>query len=152
MLGIRQIRGEMNISMAKRINVLFKHASAQDQARLQAHAPLLDKLAKLESIRILADGEEAPLSATALVGELEVLVPMAGLIDVAAELARLDKEIARLEGEVKRVASKLDNPGFVSKAPADVIEKERAKWPRPIRPVLYWLSSVRESPPCKVSD
>ncbi len=85
------------------------------------------KLAKLESVRVLDEGEEPPMSATALVGELQVLVPMAGLIDKAAELARLDKEIQRLEGEVKRVGGKLANEGFVAKAPAEVIEKERAK-------------------------
>ncbi|WP_347232898.1 hypothetical protein [Pseudomonas aeruginosa] len=85
------------------------------------------KLAKLESIRVLEAGEEAPMSATALVGDMEVLVPMAGLIDKSAELGRLDKEIQRLEGEVKRVGGKLSNEGFVAKAPADVIEKERAK-------------------------
>ena len=80
-----------------------------------------------EPKRVLGDDEEAPLAATALVGELEVLVPMAGLIDKTAELARLDKEIGRLEGEVKRVGGKLSNPGFVDKAPAAVIDKERAK-------------------------
>ncbi|MDN3234518.1 valine--tRNA ligase [Pseudomonas sp. WAC2] len=127
MLGVRQIRGEMNISMAKRIDILLKHASAEDQRRMSENEPMLKKLAKLESIRILAANEEAPLSATALVGEMEVLVPMAGLIDKAAELGRLDKEIQRLEGEVKRVGGKLNNAGFVDKAPAEVIAKERAK-------------------------
>ncbi|GGM04519.1 valine--tRNA ligase [Pseudomonas asuensis] len=127
MLGVRQIRGEMNISMAKRIDILLKHASAEDQRRMSENEPLLKKLAKFESIRILAADEEAPLSATALVGEMEVLVPMAGLIDKAAELGRLDKEIQRLEGEVKRVGGKLSNAGFVDKAPAEVIAKERAK-------------------------
>ena len=67
------------------------------------------------------------MSATTLVGELQVLVPMAGLIDKDAELARLDKEIARLDGEVKRVGGKLANEGFVAKAPAEVLDKERAK-------------------------
>ena len=76
---------------------------------------------------MLADGAEAPLSATALVGDMEVLVPMAGLIDKGAELARLDKEILRLQGEVQRVGGKLSNAAFVDKAPAEVIEKERAK-------------------------
>ncbi len=127
MLGVRQIRGEMNISMAKRIDIIVANASEQDLRRLNDNAPLLNKLAKLESVRVLAAGEEAPMSATALVGDMQVLVPMAGLIDKAAELARLDKEIQRLEGEVKRVGGKLSNAGFVDKAPADVIDKERAK-------------------------
>ncbi|KTT44022.1 valyl-tRNA synthetase [Pseudomonas oryzihabitans] len=127
MLGVRQIRGEMKISMAKRIDIIVANASAEDQRRLADFEPLLNKLAKLESVRVLAAGEEAPMSATTLVGEMEVLVPMAGLIDKDAELARLDKEIGRLEGEVKRVGGKLGNEGFVAKAPAEVLEKERAK-------------------------
>ncbi|HYQ38946.1 MAG TPA: valine--tRNA ligase, partial [Pseudomonas sp.] len=127
MLGVRQIRGEMKISMAKRIDVVLANAGAEDQRRLAAFEPLLAKLAKLESVRVLQASEEAPLAATALVGDMQVLVPMAGLIDKDAELARLDKELARLEGEVKRVGGKLANEGFVAKAPAEVLDKERAK-------------------------
>nr|WP_100548019.1 MULTISPECIES: valine--tRNA ligase [unclassified Pseudomonas] len=127
MLGVRQIRGEMKISMAKRIDIIVANASAEDLRRLADFEPLLSKLAKLESVRVLAAGEEAPMSATTLVGEMEVLVPMAGLIDKDAELARLDKEIGRLQGEVQRVGGKLSNQGFVAKAPAEVLEKERAK-------------------------
>ncbi len=127
MLGLRQIRGEMKISMAKRIDIIVQNANSEDLRRLAAFEPLLNKLAKLESVRVLAAGEEAPMSATALVGEMEVLVPMAGLIDKDAELARLDKEIQRLSGEVQRVGGKLANEGFVAKAPAEVLDKERAK-------------------------
>ncbi len=127
MLGVRQIRGEMKISMAKRIDVVLANASAEDQRRLADFEPLLAKLAKFESVRVLAAGEEAPLAATALVGEMEVLVPMAGLIDKDAELARLDKELQRLQGEVQRVGGKLANEGFVAKAPEAVLDKERAK-------------------------
>ena len=113
--------------MAKRIDVVLGDASESDQRRLADNEPLLKKLAKLESVRVLAQGEEPPLSATALGGDMQVLVPMAGLIDKDAELARLDKEIGRLDGEVKRVGGKLGNAGFVDKAPAEVIDKERAK-------------------------
>jgi valyl-tRNA synthetase len=127
MLGVRQIRGEMKISMAKRIDIIVQNANAEDLRRLADFEPLLNKLAKLESVRVLAAGEEAPMSATALVGEMQVLVPMAGLIDKDAELARLDKEITRLQGEVQRVGGKLANEGFVAKAPAEVLDKERAK-------------------------
>ncbi len=127
MLGVRQIRGEMKISMAKRIDIIVQNAGAEDLRRLADFEPLLNKLAKLESVRVLAAGEEAPMSATALVGEMQVLVPMAGLIDKDAELARLDKEIQRLQGEVQRVGGKLANEGFVAKAPAEVLDKERAK-------------------------
>ncbi|VXB57343.1 valyl-tRNA synthetase [Pseudomonas sp. 8AS] len=127
MLGVRQIRGEMKISMAKRIDIIVQNAGAEDLRRLADFEPLLSKLAKLESVRVLAAGEEAPMSATALVGEMQVLVPMAGLIDKDAELARLDKEIQRLQGEVQRVGGKLANEGFVAKAPTEVLDKERAK-------------------------
>jgi valyl-tRNA synthetase len=127
MLGLRQIRGEMKISMAKRIDIILANASDEDRRRLAENAPLLNKLAKLESVRVLEAGEQAPMSATPLVGEMQVLVPMAGLIDKDAELARLDKEIARLSGEVQRVGGKLANEGFVAKAPAEVLDKERAK-------------------------
>jgi valyl-tRNA synthetase len=125
--GVRNIRGEMNIAPGKPIPVLLKRGSAADQARLASNSQFLTKLAKLESITWLDGGTEAPLSATALVGELEVLVPMAGLIDKDAELARLNKELGRLQGEVKRLGGKLGNAKFVDKAPAQVIEKERAK-------------------------
>ncbi len=126
-LGVRNIRGEMNVAPGKELELLLRKAGSEDQRRLTENDTFLKKLAKLSSIRVLAEGEEAPLSATALVGELEVLVPMAGLIDKTAELARLDKEIVRLEGEVKRIGGKLSNAGFVDKAPPAVIDKERAK-------------------------
>jgi valyl-tRNA synthetase len=78
-------------------------------------------------MRWLDDGEAAPMAATALVGDLRILVPMAGLIDVAAERARLDKEIARRAQDVDRLRGKLGNDSFTAKAPADVVAKEREK-------------------------
>jgi len=127
LLGIRQIRAEMSLSPGKPLPLLLAQASAEDLCRLQDFEPLLLKLGKLDSVRVLADAEAEPPSATALVGNLRVLVPMAGLIDKTAELARLDKELAKLDGERARLASKLENPGFASKAPPAVIEKERSK-------------------------
>ncbi len=127
MLAVRNIRAEMNIGPGKAIPLYLANSSAEDRRRLQVNETTLSKLAKLESISSLGAGQEAPMSATALVGDMQVLVPMAGLIDTTAELARLDKEITRLQGEIKRVSGKLSNQGFVAKAPAEVIEKERAK-------------------------
>ncbi|WP_298634856.1 valine--tRNA ligase [uncultured Umboniibacter sp.] len=125
--GIRTIRGEMNIAPGKPIPVLLRNASEIDQSRLTANSATLLSLAKLETATVLTSDEVAPMSATALVGDMEVLVPMAGLIDKDAELARLDKEIAKLEKEVARISGKLNNQGFVAKAPEAVIEKEREK-------------------------
>nr|WP_314878021.1 valine--tRNA ligase [uncultured Pseudomonas sp.] len=127
MNGLRNIRAEMNIGPGKPLPLFLKNAGAEDQRRLQENEPLLKKLAKVESFTVLGDADEAPLSATALVGDLQVLVPMAGLIDKDAELARLNKEIQRLQGEVQRVGGKLSNAAFVDKAPPAVIDKERAK-------------------------
>ena len=125
--GVRNIRGEMNISPAKPIPLLFSKGQESDQAKLEANRSFLIKLAKLESVTWLPAGEEAPLSATALVGQMEVLVPMAGLIDKDAELARLTKELAKLNGEIKRFNGKLSNAKFVDNAPAEVVDKEREK-------------------------
>jgi valyl-tRNA synthetase len=126
-LGVRRIKGEMNIPPSKPLPVLLGNASDQDRAWLAASRPYLDFLARTESVTVLAPGQEPPESALALVGEMQVLIPMAGLIDKEAELKRLDKEIARLEGDVARTQAKLANPSFVDKAPAAVVDKERER-------------------------
>ena len=126
-IAIRNIRGEMDISPSKELPVLLKNVNDNDQRRLDENEQFLSSLAKLESITVLADDEQGPASASAVVGDLSVLIPMAGLIDKEAELARLDKAIEKLEKEAGRVRGKLGNENFVSKAPAAVIEKEQAK-------------------------
>ena len=126
-VGIRNIRGEMDISPNKPLNALLKNVSDEDARRLDAAKAFLDKLSKLETVTILKDGEEAPASATALVGEMEILIPMAGLIDKDAELARITKAMEKIEKDVSRTRGKLSNEKFVSNAPEAVIEKERAK-------------------------
>ncbi|MBZ2164085.1 valine--tRNA ligase [Alteromonas stellipolaris] len=126
-VGIRNIRGEMDISPNKPLNALLKNVSAEDSRRLEAAKAFLDKLSKLETVTILKDGEESPASATALVGEMEILIPMAGLIDKDAELARITKAMDKVDKDVSRTRGKLGNDKFVSNAPDAVIEKERAK-------------------------
>ncbi len=126
-VAVRNIRAELNIAPSKPLNALLRSVSAQDKARVEANQTFFATLAKLESMTILADGETAPMSTTQLVGEMELLIPMAGLIDVAAEMARIDKQLEKLVGEAKRIEGKLNNQGFVAKAPEAVIEKERAK-------------------------
>jgi valyl-tRNA synthetase len=124
---VRRIKGEMNIAPGKPLPVLLANANDQDRAWLAASRPYLDFLARTESVTVLEPGQEPPESAMALVGEMQVLIPMAGLIDKDAELKRLDKEIARLEGDVSRTQAKLANPSFVDKAPATVVQKERER-------------------------
>ena len=125
--SIRNLRAEYDINPGKPLEVMLKAASEQDAARLEANKQVLVSLAKLESVRVLAAGEETPACATALVAKSELMIPMAGLIDKDAELARLDGEIKKTHGEIKRLEGKLGNEGFVAKAPEAVVAKEREK-------------------------
>ena len=125
--SIRNLRAEYDITPGKPLEVMLKAANEQDAARIEANKQVLVSLAKLESIRVLADGEATPACATALVGKSELMIPMAGLIDKDAELDRLAKEIAKTQGEIARIEGKLGNEGFVAKAPEAVITKEREK-------------------------
>ncbi|MDG6777452.1 valine--tRNA ligase [Thiomicrorhabdus sp. zzn3] len=126
-IGVRKIRSEMDIAPSKALPVLLASLNEKDQAWLENNRLFLQTLAKLESITVLDDESAAPESAVSLVGEMKVLIPMAGLIDKEAELNRLDKEIGKLEGEIKRLSGKLSNEGFVAKAPEAVVAKERQK-------------------------
>jgi valyl-tRNA synthetase len=126
-LGVRRIRGEMNIAPSKPLPVLLQNGSLTDKNSINNNLSYLQKLARLETITWLEPDATAPESAIALLGDMSILIPMAGLIDKDAELARLDKEIQKLLKELPRIESKLANPSFVDKAPPDVIEKEQAK-------------------------
>jgi valyl-tRNA synthetase len=125
--GVRNIRGEMDISPARQVPILFSNGSTEDQERLDKFTRELTFLVRPESLTWLSDNAEKPMSATALVGEMELLVPMAGLIDKEAELARLDKEIDRKQKDRAKTEGKINNPSFVEKAPEEVVQKERDK-------------------------
>lgn len=125
--SIRNLRAEYDIAPSKGLDVMIKVADEKDAARIKANEIVLTSLAKLDSIKVLSDKEETPACATSLVGKSELMIPMAGLIDKDAELARLDKEVAKIQGEIKRIEGKLGNEGFVAKAPEVVIAKEREK-------------------------
>ena len=126
-VAVRNIRAELNIAPSKPLNALVRGVSYQDRIRLEANQAFFASLAKLETITVLEEGDSAPMSTTQLVGNMELLIPMAGLIDVAAEMARIDKQLEKLDQEIARIEGKLSNEGFVAKAPAAVIDKERAK-------------------------
>ena len=126
-VAIRNIRGEMDVSPAKSIKVILRNGTSADKDKLNNYRPYLQKLAKLGSIDWMTSEQEAPAAATGLYQELEILVPLAGLIDVEAERARLAKEIAKLEGGLESVTAKLSNTKFVDNAPQAVVAKERDK-------------------------
>jgi valyl-tRNA synthetase len=125
--AIRNIRGEMRIPPGKTLDVFLHNGKEADHQRLDANHAFLCRLAKLNSLRWLNPEDSAPASATGLVGDMEILVPMAGLIDKGAEMERLGKEIDKLRQEVVRGDAKLRNPNFVDKAPQAVVTKEREK-------------------------
>ncbi|HET9679617.1 MAG TPA: valine--tRNA ligase, partial [Gammaproteobacteria bacterium] len=125
--GIRRIRGEMDIAPGKPLPVLIENATPADRDRLQHHDSFLYTLARLESIQILNNTESAPESAVALQGDMRILVPMAGLIDKDAELARLTKLIGKAEKNLAQVQGKLSNKKFVANAPEEIVNKERER-------------------------
>ncbi len=125
-LGVRKIRSGMNIDPRKSLPVLLQNGSDTDRQRLDANRDFITSLGRVESIEWLGE-QEGPESATALVGEMKVLIPMAGLIDKEAEQARLNKELDRKRNELERTEKKLGNANFVDKAPAAVVEKEKTK-------------------------
>ena len=125
-MGVRKIRSSMNIAPGKPLPVLLAGGNDTDRTRSETYRLYLTKLARLETLEWVSE-DEAPESATALVGEMKILIPMAGLIDKEAELARLGKEIDRIKKDLERTEKKLGNPSFTDKAPAAVVEKERKK-------------------------
>ena len=125
--ALRTIRSEMSISPAKQISLHIKQASTQDETLLRKYNGMLMALCKLTDIHFLTADEPTPVSATAVVRDLELLIPMAGLINKEAELARLDKELSKLAKDIALAESKLGNPKFADNAPADIIAKEREK-------------------------
>ncbi len=125
--AVRNIRGEMNIEPSKKFPVLLSGLTSEQSNYVDANRSLLLRLANMESIDSIPEGTEAPDSATALVGDVQILIPLGSLIDKQAELIRLNKESERLMGDIKRAEGKLSNTGFVDKAPQAVIDNERGK-------------------------
>ncbi|MDH3586227.1 MAG: valine--tRNA ligase [Gammaproteobacteria bacterium] len=126
-LGVRQIRGEMDIPPGKPLPVILENASEADVRRANEHGSLLHRVGRVESVTLLGEGEEPPAAATALLDELRLLVPMKGMIDVDAERKRLGKQLEKVQTDLDRARSKLDNPNFVNNAPADVVTQEKQR-------------------------
>ncbi|MEQ1976714.1 valine--tRNA ligase [Xenorhabdus sp. SGI240] len=126
-IAVRNIRAEMNIAPSKPLEVLLRDANDDAQRRVAENLNFLQAMGRLSSVTVLAAGEAAPVSVTKLINGAEVLIPMAGLINKDAELARLDKEIEKLDKEISSIEGKLANEGFVSRAPEAVVAKERER-------------------------
>ena len=135
--GVRRIRAEMNIAPSKPLPVLVQNSSADDEQKWQQHSHLIIRLARLESTTWLKANVNAQEwlktnagtseSAIALVGEMQILIPLAGLIDKEAELKRLNREIGKIKKDIDKSAAKLGNVKFLARAPKDVVEKERQR-------------------------
>ncbi|MEK9807269.1 MAG: valine--tRNA ligase [Halieaceae bacterium] len=125
--ALRTIRAEANIGPSKPLAVLVDNANAEDKSRLAENGLYLRKLAKLVSIEVARPDKSIPPSLSTLCRQMELHVPMDGVIDMEAERTRLNKDLAKLEAEVGRLQVKLANPNFADRAPADVVSAERNK-------------------------
>jgi len=125
--ALRNIRGEMGIAPSKEINVVMKSSPTRSEESIRKYEGYLQRLARVASFSFVDDTHRSRHSATAVVDGEEIFVPLEGLIDLSVEQSRLAKEIERVAELREGVKKKLDNPGFVAKAPRDVVEKEKDK-------------------------
>jgi valyl-tRNA synthetase len=126
-LGVRQIKGEMDIAPSRKLEVLLQNADAKDTEYLGRNLHYLTRLAGIEAPRLLAAGEAAPIAAVALLRNLEILVPMKGLIDPTAELDRLAKRLRKAEIDMSKLEAKLGNSQFAKNAPPDIVAKDQQR-------------------------
>jgi len=124
---IRNVRGEMNIPPDKKASVVFKTENSRIISVIKREEVHIKALAKVDDVTVDAQYTPDNTDASAVLTELEIFLPLKGLIDLDKEKARLEKEIAKVQGELDRVTNKLSNDKFISKAPANVIEKEKNK-------------------------
>jgi valyl-tRNA synthetase len=126
-LGVRRIRAEMDIPPSKMLDVLATGATATETQRFTEFAAILAQVGRIGSVTPLADHTALPEAAMTLIGALQIHIPLAGLIDKSAELARLAREMAKNEAELAKTRSKLDAPGFSDRAPPAVVAQERER-------------------------
>ena len=125
--AIRSVRSEMNVPPSAKLDVVVKDADEIIQKRLDAHRTLIQSNARLGSIAVAPGDVDIAGVVQAVVGSITVVLPLAGVIDLDQERARLNKEIAKLDDEIGKIGKKLANPGFIAKAPPDVVEENREK-------------------------
>ncbi|MEB3100389.1 valine--tRNA ligase [Ferviditalea candida] len=124
---VRNVRAEVNVPMSKKIEMLIKPSNDEVLAILERNIEYIRKFANTSQLEMNLNMSRPDKAMTAIVRGVELIFPLAGLIDISQEIARLEKELATLNGEVERVEKKLSNEGFIAKAPAKVIEEEKAK-------------------------
>jgi valyl-tRNA synthetase len=125
--GIRNVRGEMNLAPSLSLPVMVQSEDGQTREVIESHKDLVINLARLSALTVENLGQRPKSSATAVVNNASIFVDLEGIIDFAKEIQRLEKEINKLAMELTKVGKKLENEGFLSKAPTDVIEKVRDK-------------------------
>ena len=126
--GIRNIRGEMNLSPTLKLNALIQTDHSQIMDTIQLHGDIIIHLARLESLSISHPGERPKAAATAITDGAVIYIPLEGVLDLSKEVQRLEKEIEKLNSELHGVSKKLNNEDFLGKAPADIIEKVKDKY------------------------
>jgi valyl-tRNA synthetase len=125
--GIRRIRSELNLAPSLKLDVEFQAGDETDRRRFEQFEPLVNNLGRVKSSRWIEDQADTSKSAVALVGDLKVLIPLTGLVDVQEEMARIEKLMAREVMDLKRSQGKMNNRKFVENAPADVVGQERQR-------------------------
>ncbi|MDR0338711.1 MAG: valine--tRNA ligase, partial [Desulfovibrio sp.] len=126
-VAVRTIRAELNIAPSLKLGVIIRPADEAAGQTLEAQRPLIIALARLESLSIDANAEAPRASASNVACGNEIIVPLKGAVDFAAELARLDKELAKLDKEHAMLGGKLANENYVNKAPAEVVARDRER-------------------------
>jgi valyl-tRNA synthetase len=125
--GVRNIRGEMNLNPGLKLNVLIKTSRADLEATLKKHAGFIRELARVDQITIGLDIEKPEVSASSVLGEMDLIIPLEGMMDFEEEKRRIEKELKKIAKDLIFLDKKLSNPNFVKKAPAEVIEKDEKR-------------------------
>ena len=125
--GIRNIRGEMNLNPGLKLNVLVKTQNSAIQQTLQYHGEYVRELARVEQLEAGPNIEKPKVSASSVLGEMDLIIPLEGMMDFQEERKRVEKELKKIEKDLIFLDKKLSNPDFVKKAPVDVIEKDEQR-------------------------
>ena len=125
--GIRNIRGEMNLNPGLKLNVLVKTQSSETQQTLKYHGEYVRELARVEQLETGPNIEKPKVSASSVLGEMDLIIPLEGMMDFQEERNRVEKELKKIEKDLIFLDKKLSNPNFVKKAPVDIIEKDEQR-------------------------